>query len=432
MSDMLENTELLIQKNSKKKNQKGRQLRAFYTYELHMTREVLSDVSMDAKNPERVETLEVNLFTLETLAELISFANECIRKGVRSPILFYSRRYIMLSDNLTASLLEYIILYYYKKEGTEIYVTQGLMTKEELLINSLGDKRFCHNGFFCGSVSSGFMCTSFLLSWLVTNKKKQDESLISDALSIRDDEGRRYKTLIGKGPWDASIAISECQEFLNEQKVSEAGIAAVMDVIGELGPNATEHGDTNCIIDLSCEECVFPDENGKYVKKGINVSLVIFDFSEKLLGTDLKKKIFVDSVEKNYRYKTDRIEAIRKAWDYHKNHLTDSYKEDDFSNVIAFQKLSGRPGDRPDGGLGISTLIKRVQQYTKENYCYVLSGHGGLRLDQEYTGADEESYIGFNEIRNFKEHIPDTDAVLRTRFYMPGVAYNLCFNFMED
>ena len=143
MSDILENTELLIQKNSKKKNQKGRQIPAFYTYELYMATEELSDVSVDVKYPEKFENLTVNLFTLETLAELISVVNERVRKGVRSPILFYSRKYIMLSDNLTASLLEYIVYYYFKKECTEIYVTQGIMTKDGFSINSLGEKRFC-------------------------------------------------------------------------------------------------------------------------------------------------------------------------------------------------------------------------------------------------------------------------------------------------
>lgn len=433
---MLENTELLIQKNTKKKNPKGRGKGLFwgtmFIYELSMRTEEIKDVSIDKENADAKENISVSLFTLETLADVISVTNEHIRKGTKFPIVFYSRRYILPSDNLTVSLLEYAIYYFYKEKNIEIYITQGILSKDSFDYCIHEEKRFHHNGFFCGTASSGFLMTSFLLSWSITNKKNQDASLIDKAISYRDDKLRRYKTLIGKGPWDASIAVSECQDFLSHQKVIPAGIKAVMDVIGELAPNAIEHGDTNCIVDLSCEDCEFPDEDGNYTRKGLNVSLVIWDFSEKLLGTDLNKKIFIDSMEQDFKYKAERISTIRQAWDHHKNYLTDEYNADDFHNVMAFQKISGRAGDRPDGGLGISTLIERVQQYTKENYCYVLSGYGALRLDQEFTGSDAEGYIGFNELKDFKGHIPDKDAVLKTKFYLPGVAYNLCFNFLEE
>ena len=55
-----------------------------------------------------------------------------------------------------------------------------------------------------------------------------------------------------------------------------------------------------------------------------------------------------------------------------------------------------------------------------------------MRLDTEFTESDMDGYIGFNMKRNFINAIPDESAVMKTKFYMPGVAYNLCFNFMED
>ena len=99
---------------------------------------------------------------------------------------------------------------------------------------------------------------------------------------------------------------------------------------------------------------------------------------------------------------------------------------------MAFQKISGRQGDRGDGGLGINTLIQNVQKYSTVDYCYMLSGNNALEMNKRFIIPDEDDYIAFNEDKNFIGEIPDSDAVMKTQFFMPGVAYNLSFYFKEQ
>lgn len=423
MNNCLHNSAFLQTMNKNKKNQKGIQLRKHYAYELHMER-------FKGKNPFEEEQEEMNVFMLSTLREIISVVEERLKRGVKTPIIFYSKKHIIMADNLTVSLTEYMVYYYHMVENLDIYITQGILTKNEFSICTLQERPFYHNGFFCGSIMESFMVTSFLLGWYPTDAGKIDDNELKDAFFLKNINGRRFKAIVGQGPWDASISISECQLFLQNQGVTLQGIDAVMDVIGELVPNAIEHGETNCLLDVSCEKAEYI-ENERLVG-GITVSVVVLDFSDKLLWTALKKKIFVDADKQGYINKIERINTVKEAWKNHEIKFSDIYGEHDFYNVMAFQKISGREGDRIDGGLGISTLIKRVQEYTRNDFCYVLSGNGALRLDTEFTESDMDGYIGFNMKRNFINAIPDESAVMKTKFYMPGVAYNLCFNFMED
>lgn len=427
METYINNSDLLFEKNKTKKNHKGTQLRGIYAYELHMERYGDINLFEDSLG-------ETNIFLLTTLKEIISFVEERLKKGVKSPIIFYSRRNITMADNFTVSLTEYVIYYYHMVKGVDVYITQGILSKEEFNICTLPEEDFLLNGFFVKTSTSGFMLTSFLVRWYPFGDRKvkhnhNNEELTNDFF-LKNVNGRRYKTLVGQGPWDASIAISECQDYLQRQGVTQVGIDAVMDVVGELVPNAIEHGATNCILDVSCEEFEALDE--KELLKGTNVSVVIFDFSEKLLWTALRQKIFVDFDEYGYQNKIDRIKTVKKAWNNHEKQFDEQYSEYDFYNVMAFQKISGRKGDRIDGGLGINTLIKRVQEFTRKDFCYVLSGNRALSLDSSFTDSDKDGYIGFNTSHDFVGQIPDKDAVMNSKFYMPGVAYNLCFNFFKE
>ena len=98
---------------------------------------------------------------------------------------------------------------------------------------------------------------------------------------------------------------------------------------------------------------------------------------------------------------------------------------------MALQKRSGRSGDRHDGGLGISTLVEKVRRYSADDNCYSLSGNGAMHMQKELTIPDSDGFIAFNSEQEFIHKIPDKDAVLKTKFYMPGVAYNMTFYFEE-
>ena len=54
-----------------------------------------------------------------------------------------------------------------------------------------------------------------------------------------------------------------------------------------------------------------------------------------------------------------------------------------------------------------------------------------MHLQRELTIPDSDGFIAFNTEQQFVYKIPDKDGVLKTKFFMPGVAYNMIFYFEE-
>jgi hypothetical protein len=362
---------------------------------------------------------KVKAFSLESLTEIISVVEQKLEKGIRRPLIFYSDSILVMTDNLTVSLTEYVIYYYKTVHDMCVYITHGQLENDQFTFGLKDDDMHVYNGFFVGEAGRGFMHNSFILDWY---PGKQE--ILEDEFYAHIEDSRRFKTMVGNGPWDASIAISDCSDFLEKADVEEEAINAVCDVVGELAPNAVEHGNSNCIMDMCYERST--SISGQNLT---NISMVIFNFSEKLLWSDLYTKIFVGNKEITHR--KERVDTVRAAWESHRKQFTSQYSDNDFYNLIAFQKISGRSGDRGDGGLGINTLIQNVQKYCTDDYCYVLSGHGALLMDKELTVPDTNDYIAFNCDHEYVNKIPDDDAVMQTKFFMPGVAYNLIFYFEE-
>ena len=385
----------------------------FYKLESVVAVPVPSDYSVD------FEKYKLYLFSLETLKEIISILERTRRKGIRKPVIFFSNDILVFSDDLTVSMTEYVVYYYHAKYDINAYITHGESKGSDFQIGlSIKDKMIL-NGFYYGEAGRGFFRDSFLAF------RNPSEPVISeDNFFARYELSNRFKRIVGEGPWDSSVAISECSAFLNKAKVSQNAIDAVADVIGELAPNAIEHGKTNCMIDVCYERSSSPEG-----KDYTSISLVVYDFSEKLLWSDLYNKIFINSEE--IIQKRQRIDTVRKAWAEHQKYFSKDYSEEDFYNLMAFQKISGRAGDRFDGGLGISTLVEKVRKYSDEDECYALSGNGAMHLQRELTIPDADGFISFNTEQQFVYKIPDKDGVLKTRFFMPGVAYNMIFYFLE-
>lgn len=372
-----------------------------------------SNYAIDFKN------YNVFFFTLEILRDIISVAEKVRRKGIRKPIVFYSNAILVFSDDLTVSLTEYVIYYYFIKCGLNVYITYGERAGKDIQFGFSSEEMKVQNSFFYGEAGRGFFKDSFLTGWKLGNDIITENDFLAKHATFT-----RFKKVVGEGPWDASIAISECNVFLSKAKVSRKAIDAVADVIGELAPNAIEHGRTNCMIDVCYERSISPDG-----KDYTSISLVVYDFSEKLLWSDLYDKIFMNS--EGITKKKRRIDTVLSAWSEHQKHFSKEYTNEDFYNLMAFQKISGRSGDRYDGGLGISTLVEKVRKYSETDQCYCLSGNGAMHLQKDLTIPDVHGFIAFNSEQEFIHKIPDTDGVLKTKFFMPGVAYNMIFFFEE-
>lgn len=417
--EWLKKDELLIEKNNNQAYANKKKSITVYGNILLYKLENLSQVRIPSNYTVDFENYKVYLFTLETLREIISILEKNRRKGIKKPIVFVSSDILVFSDDLTVSMTEYVTYFYYVKYGIDMYITHAERNGSDIQLGLFIKEKRILNGFYYGEAGRGFFRDSFLAV-----RDTVGIAITEDDFFARHESSNRFKKIVGEGPWDSSIAISECSTFLSNANVSKKAIDAVADVIGELAPNAIEHGKTNCMIDVCYERSSSPDG-----KDYTSISLAVYDFSEKLLWSDLYYKIFVNSEE--IIKKRQRIDIVRKAWDEHRKWFSKEYSEEDFYNLMAFQKISGRAGDRYDGGLGISTLVEKVRKYSEEDECYALSGNGAMHLQKELTIPDSEGFIAFNLEQQFVYKIPDKDGVWKTRFYMPGVAYNMIFYFEE-
>ena len=417
--DWLKQDELLIERNNNKSYANKKKSLTVYGNALVYKLENVEAVTLPPDYSVDFEKYKVYLFKLEALREIISILERTRRKGIRKPVIFFSSDILVFVDDLTVSMTEYVIYYYYVKYGINAYISHGEKNGSELQIGLSIKDKMVQNGFYYGEAGRGFFSDSFLAI-----RDSLDVMISEDDFFARHESSKRFKKIVGEGPWDSSVAISECSAFLSNAKVSQNAIDAVADVIGELAPNAIEHGKTNCMIDVCYERSTSPEG-----KDYTSISLVVYDFSEKLLWSDLYNKIFLNSEE--VTQKRQRVDTVRKAWAEHRKHFSKDYSEEDFYNLMAFQKISGRAGDRYDGGLGISTLVEKVRRYSDEDECYALSGSGAMHLQRELTIPDSDGFIAFNTERQFIYKIPDKDGVLKTRFFMPGVAYNMIFYFAE-
>lgn len=417
---LMMNDNLFIEKNSNYSGAKKKKNEILYTNALVYKLDNMQVVPFGDSYPVDFGRFKVRHFSLETLSLIISIVESKIKKGLRRSFVFYTSDIMMMSDNLTVSLTEYVIYYYKEKYDVNIYITHGEKTRNQVIFGMEDKDIHVYNGFYILESGIGFIQNSFLLNWVPGCDEITESDFYCD-----QDASKRCKIYVGTGPWDASIAISRCTDFLGKIHVGSKAISAVCDVVGELAPNAVEHGQSDCIIDFCYVSAKTPEGNDE-----TNISIIIYNFSDKLLWTDLYKKVFVDN--KTITYKKERIDTIRNAWNKHNQRFSEKYGKEDFYNLMAFQKISGRQGDRSDGGLGINTLIQNVQKYSTVDYCYMLSGNGALRMDKSFIVPDEKDYIAFNEDRKYVEEIPDKDAVMKTKFFMPGVAYNLSFYFEEE
>ena len=417
--EWLKQDELVVEKNNNQSYANKRKNITVYGNLLLYKLENVTHIPVPDDYSVDFEEYKLFLFSLETLREIISILERTRRKGIKKPVVFFSNDILVFSDDLTVSMTEYVVYYYYVKYGINCCITHGERGRDSIQLGLSIKEKKIQNGFYYGEAGRGFFRDSFLAF-----RDNLDIIISEEDFFARNESSNRFKKVVGEGPWDSSVAISECSTFLSNAKVSKKAIDAVADVIGELAPNAIEHGKTNCMIDVCYERSTSPKG-----KDYTSISLVVFDFSEKLLWSDLYNKIFVNSGE--ITQKRQRIDTVRKAWTEHRKYFSKEYSEEDFYNLMAFQKISGRAGDRYDGGLGISTLVEKVRRYSDEDECYALSGNGAMHLQRELTIPDSDGFIAFNSEQQFIYKIPDKDGVLKSKFFMPGVAYNMIFYFEE-
>lgn len=233
-----------------------------------------------------------------------------------------------------------------------------------------------------------------------------------------------YRKIISMDTYDIatiSRTVQDIDTFLKTHQVQEEYRSAVSDVIGELVDNALDHSNSDCLLDLDItNDYVKRDDKDNSQYCGVNI--VILNFSDILLGNNIKEKLSNNSIETLGK----RYAELNKAYKYHSRTFGGNYDEQSFFAIAAFQhKISSR--NSSTGGTGLTCLIKTLEEKSDAYNCYVITGNKKIHFKKEFLIYDEDEWIGFNESCNFLSDLPNKNIISKSPFFFPGTAYNLNF-----
>lgn len=210
--------------------------------------------------------------------------------------------------------------------------------------------------------------------------------------------------------------------FLQHICLDETTIDTLCEAITEIVGNAIEHGHSDCLIDIDVTDATYQkqndDENSVYY--GINV--VVLNFSDKSFFYKLKHKLLtVDNLN-------ERHKKVNQAKLFHSKYFNKKYTEDDFYTIAAFQhKITGSIQKKAAGGVGLTQLIKSIEEKSSGHICYMLSNNRILDFKKELLQYDKDDYIGFNFENDFFGNIPNLSIFNNSSTFFSGTAYNLNF-----
>ncbi len=202
---------------------------------------------------------------------------------------------------------------------------------------------------------------------------------------------------------------------LNYERIEE-----ISEVVVELVGNAVEHSQSDCLLDIDIAPNYYNDENQQFC--GINIAIV--NFSKCLLGDLLQDRI----VNWDPNISNKRYEIVKNAYKNHSEIFDENYDEVDFFNISSFQhKVSGRKEKILTGGIGLTKLIKSIEERADFHSCFVNTGNRKIVFKSEYLEYNEDDWLGFNKYNDYLHYPPDPSIFRKSDFYMPGTAYNLNF-----
>lgn len=224
-----------------------------------------------------------------------------------------------------------------------------------------------------------------------------------------------------------SSLMQEINCFLYNNAINEELSTQLAEVLIELVGNASEHGNSECIIDLDITKGTYSknqiEDNGIYY--GMNA--VVLNFSNKLFYEPLKNKLSRQTqFDERYNY-------VLAAREYHLSNLNDNYGENDFYTISSFQhKISGNIEKNRVGGTGLTRLLRSLEENADSHLCYMLSGNRILFFEREYMMYDSNKLLGFNSTKNYLSEIPSYRVFKTIRTFVPGVAYNLNYAIKKE
>lgn len=195
----------------------------------------------------------------------------------------------------------------------------------------------------------------------------------------------------------------------------------VVEALSEIICNACSHNKNTIILDIDiCDQVESKLKEDENTYKALNVSILN-------IGENLLYDRIMDNV-KNRKYKENDVvyKNVYLAYDNHKTLFDDSYNENDFFIITAFQKrVSSRSLESGPAGTGLTRLLQNITGKTEDNFSYVLSGKNGIIFKNEFLNVTKEGFVGFNYNNNYIRERPDRQVIIRCPIFIPGTIYQL-------
>lgn len=235
---------------------------------------------------------------------------------------------------------------------------------------------------------------------------------------------RHFRNIIYKSQntsnTDLSILMQNLTCFFCNNGISEKTSSQLSEVFTELVGNASEHGNSDCLIDVDLTGKVYKkvgDDNNIYY----SLNVAIINFSDILFHETLMQKM------KENNNLSERYKKVAAAFKYHSSKFNEQYDENKFYIISSFQhKISGA-NKLSIGGTGLTPLIYSLKEKIEEQDCYMLSGDTALVFWEDLIDFDDDKFIGFNSSNNYFIDIPDNRVFINSPIYLPGTAFNLSF-----
>ena len=222
-----------------------------------------------------------------------------------------------------------------------------------------------------------------------------------------------------------SMLVTDIKTFLYKFHMKDEFDKNLALVVGELADNANDHAKTSCLVDIDITEADFMYKDIEDGKKYYAINIVVLNLGDKCLYDDIMDKII-----NRYYHNSSRYDVVREAYNYHRSNFGKSYNEKDFFIITSFQdQISGRANESNTGGTGLPELVRTLEEFADENYCYVLTGKNGLCFNKDVLNYTRDGWIGFNKRMDYKTDIPDADIFYRSDTYLPGTGYNFMLVF---
>ncbi|MBZ9608619.1 hypothetical protein G9F73_012450 [Clostridium estertheticum] len=357
------------------------------------------------KKPIRIN-LTGKIFNSETLVYLASRIKFLYGfKWIKGWKIIIELGNVEFADKITYLILDALLYDLLKNTRFNIGVS---MSMDKKIIHHIG---FVGTALYRAMYSNGLVDKKIFL-------KTYEKPFYSDTKVYR--RLITHENLQMNNEWPSQVC-TEVAAILKGYSAEEEWTDGISEVVSELLCNVSSHTDGDCLIDIDISDKV-ESERCHGDKTYLSVNIAVINFSENKLFDRIKHNL----KENKYEGEDFLYNRIYKTYEIHKKVFDESYNEDDFFLVTAFQNhVSSRAYKSGMGGTGLTTLIEKIIGKTDDAYSYVLSGNNIIMFKPKYLTLSEDKFVGFNDKNDYFNFRPSKEVINKSSLYIPGSVYHL-------